>query len=126
MQKGTLELKPVMVPACVLFVNPFDFDRDILSNEVHSGPLYLASYLKARLGENTIIHFLDLKIEVEKKTSVPLPYHGKWREFLTAIESIIARKLAGFSGQVIFAISCLTSACQAHRGQPPHMPVRSS
>ncbi len=67
MRKETFELKPVMVHACVFFVNPFDFDRDILSNEIHSGPLYLASYLKARLGENVTIQFLDLKIEVEKK-----------------------------------------------------------
>lgn len=94
---------------CVVFVNPFDFDRDILSDEIHSGPLYLASFLKSRLGEDVTIQFLDLKIEVEKKHKVPLPFPGKWSEFVTALESLVTKKIASTKGPVIFALSCLTS-----------------
>ncbi len=93
----------------VVFVNPFDFDRDILSDEIHSGPLYLASFLKARFGDDLNIQFLDLKIEVEKKHKVPLPYPGKWTQFLAAIETLVMNKLSPNGSQAVFAISCLSS-----------------
>ncbi len=99
----------IMNNTCVVFVNPFDFDRDILSNEIHSGPLYLASFVKARFGDDLAIQFLDLKIEVEKKHKVPLPQPGKWSEFLTALVSLVTKKLDPPNDQVIFAISCLTA-----------------
>jgi len=99
-----------MVKTCVIFVNPFDFDRDIsFTFDFHSGPLYLASFLKARFGEEILIEFLDLKIEVEKNHKVPLPRPGKWSQFLAVLDSLVARKIPQSVGKVIFAISCLAS-----------------
>jgi radical SAM superfamily enzyme YgiQ (UPF0313 family) len=107
--KKTLNEGDKMVNTCVVFVNPFDFDRDILSDEIHSGPLYLASYLKARFGEDINIQFLDLKIEVEKNHKVPLPFPGKWNQFLAAIESLVMKKVKTTGSRVFFGISCLSS-----------------
>src|SRR4030042_2720577 len=99
-----------MVKICVVFVNAFDFDRDIaFTFDFHSGPLYLGSYLKARVGEEILIQFLDLKVETEKNHKLPLPRPGQWNHFLSTLDSLVGKKIPQSVRKVVFAISCLTS-----------------
>src|SRR5271157_1129502 len=97
----------------VILVIPFDCEPNMWSNEIFSGPLYLASFLKARLGEEVDIAFLDLKVDVGKKHAFESPRSGQWDVFLQAMEhavnEIMNEKIGGEPGAVFFGISCLTS-----------------
>ncbi len=92
----------------ILFVQPFEYEDEQLSNEILIWPIYLENYLKFKI-QNLNFDLLYLPIEKKKGLITPLSSFEDLKLFYSQLDRLIYKLNFEIDENTLICISCTTS-----------------